>query len=679
MNKFYFYLAVFFLLNASTFAQRDTLQPVSLTPVRLDVVKLSGDKTLVPLSVTQIEVAKTNPIQQQLSLQEYLQEVPGLFAQNAQNFSQDLRISIRGFGARAAFGIRGIKIIVDGIPETTPDGQGQLDNLSLNLVKTIEVIRGPSSSLYGNASGGVINIKTIDSLSEGIAKADVTFGSFGMQQYQLLSGISEGKTTALFQGNYTATNGYRAQSRFKNYAVSTKITHRFSEKTTLKLQGNYTNSPLAEDAGGLTLDEVQTDRSQARQRNVDFDTGETIQQIKTGASITHKFDEQFQLQAYTFYSYRDFSNKLPFEDGGIVTLKRNYAGAGSNVTFKHHLFNNINELQAGVDYALQQDQRKRFQNLEGIQGNLSFEQLEEFSALGLYVLDQYYFGKILFRLGARFDINNLKAEDRFLTDGNNTDDIQLNAFSPSIGMQYAFSETTSVHTAFSTGFETPALSELSANPDGSGGFNTELLPQRSTNTEVGFTYKTAQQFFEAVVFYITTKDDLVPFEVSDFPDRTFYRNAGSTHRKGLEVSFKQQLFPGFSLRSAYTFSDFTYNEYRINEEDFRDNTLPALPVHKLHTAITFRKKRLSLQLEMNYTGKMYAEDSNATQISAATLLNFNSGYTFKLGSTTLLPFFGINNLTNAGYYDSIRINAFGNRYYEPGADRNYFGGVRFQF
>lgn len=679
MIKIQLLLAVFLLLNASVFAQRDTLAPISLDPIRLEVVKLSGDQTPVPLSVTRLDISETRALQQQLSLQEYLQEVPGLFAQNTQNFSQDLRISIRGFGARAAFGIRGIKIIVDGIPETTPDGQGQLDNLSLNLVETIEVIRGPSSSLYGNASGGVINIKTIDSLSEGIAKADVTFGSFGMQQYQVLSGFSEKKTTALLQGNYTEIDGYRAQSRYQNYAFTTKVTHRFSEATVLKFQGNYTNSPIAEDAGGLTLEEVQADRRQARQRNRDFDTGETLQQVKTGVSLLHQINEQLRLQAYGFYSYRDFSNKLPFEAGGIVSLQRNYTGAGSNITFDHRVFGRKNEVQAGVDYALQQDQRDRFQNLEGMQGTKTFEQLEQFSALGLYVLDHYYFGKMMLRIGARFDVNGLKADDAFLADGNNTDTIQLNAFSPSVGLHYTFSENITFHTAFSTGFETPALSELSANPNGGGGFNTELLPQRSNNYEVGFKHTTRKQSLEAVVFYITTQDDLVPFERSDFPDRTFYRNAGSTRRQGLEVSFQRELFKGINFRSAYTYSDFTYTEYQVNDTNFSGNTLPGLPKHRLNTAISFRKKGFSLQLEATHTGKMFAEDSNETTIEGVTLLNFNSGYSFKAGRVTLFPFFGIKNLANTNYYDAIRINAFGNRYYEPGATRNFFGGIRFRF
>jgi len=655
-------------------AQRDSIPIISIDSVIINASRLAEPQLILPLASTKLSFIETQNIRQQLSLQDYLQEIPGLFSLNANNFSQDLRVSIRGFGSRSAFGIRGIKILVDGIPETTPDGQGQIDNLNLGIIKDIEVIRGPSSTLYGNASGGVISIQTMDLVKEDFFKGAMTVGSYDFQKFQFLSGFQRKKSTYIFQGSQTKTNGYRNQSGFKNNSFNAKIKYRLSEKSKLNFNINYTDSPKAEDAGGLTLDELNSNRRQARQRNIDFKTEEFVSQFKIGSNFEYDLNKKMTFATYGFFSYRDFYGRLPFEFGGIVDLNRNYFGNGSSMNFNAE----NNKLKIGYDWAIQNDHRSRFRNLEGEQGDKTLDQLERFSTIGVYALNHYSIGKFLIRAGVRYDGNTLKADDNFLDNGDDSGSINLNAFNPSLGVSYKLSSKATLFTGFSTSFETPALSELSSNPEDIGGFNEALKPQKAHNYEIGYRSITDKQRFEAVLFYIHTKDDLVPFELEEFPDRTFFRNAGSTNRKGLELSYQRNLTNKFKLSTVYTYSDFEYDTYSIPSGDFKGKALPVIPKHKGLVSLLFQGKKLTAKVEANYIGSLYTNDANSVEVQGYSVINVNLGYKTKLGTLEVSPFFGINNLFDSNYNDNIRINAFGGRYYEAAPGFNVFGGLRVQ-
>ncbi len=672
--RIFLLLILFINLSIVCKAQTDSIAIISIDSVTINASRLAEPQLILPLASTKLSFIETQNIRQQLSLQDYLQEVPGLFSLNANNFSQDLRVSIRGFGSRSAFGIRGIKILVDGIPETTPDGQGQIDNLNLEIIKDIEVIRGPSSTLYGNASGGVISIQTLDFVKEDFIKGAMTIGSYNFQKFQILSGFQKKNSTYIFQGSQTKTDGYRDQSGFKNNSFNGKLKYRLSEKSKLNFNINYTDSPKAEDAGGLTLDELNSNRRQARRRNIDFKTEEFVSQFKVGGNFAYELNEKMTFATYAFYSYRDFYGKLPFEFGGIVDLKRNYFGNGSSMNFNSAK----NKLKIGYDWAIQNDHRSRFRNLEGDQGDKTLGQLEKFSTIGVYALNHYSLDKFLIRTGIRYDSNNLKAEDDFLDNGDDSGGIILNSFNPSLGVSYKLSSKRTLFTGFSTSFETPALSELSANPSDTGGFNEALKPQKAQNYEIGYRSVNAKQRFEAVLFYIHTKDDLVPYELEEFPDRTFFRNAGSTNRKGVELSYQRNLTNQFKLSTVYTYSDFKYDNYTNPSGDYKGNALPAIPKHKGLMSLLFQGKKLIAKVEANYIGSLYTNDANSVEVDGYSLVNINIGYKAKLGTFELSPFLGINNLFNTIYNDNIRINAFGGRYYEAAPGFNVFGGLRVQ-
>jgi iron complex outermembrane receptor protein len=676
IKKFFYFIIICSINNIS--AQKDSLGPIALEPVTLKVSRISESIEKLPFSISKIEFEQRQDIYQQLSFNEYLLGIPGLFALNANNYSQDLRVSIRGFGARSAFGIRGIKILVDGIPETTPDGQGQIDNLNLSIIKSLEIIRGPSSSLYGNASGGVISISTIEDFNENFIKAGFTFGTYNMQQYQFAVGLKGKRTNYIFHGNRITTEGYRVQSGFENYNFNFKMKHWFTPLSEINLLVNYTDSPLAKDSGGLNLEEVNNDRRQARQRNIDFNTEETIRQFKIGANFTHQV-HRIILNSYSFYSFRDFYGLLPFEDGGIVDLERNYAGNASSLTFRHNIANNTNKVQIGYDLAIQKDNRLRFNNLEGNKGDRSFDQKESFSSFGFFIVDHFSSGDFLLSGGIRYDRNHLKAKDKFLTDGDGSDDISLHSLNPSIGLNYSLNNQHHLFANFSTSFETPALSELSANPSGEGGFNIALEPQKARNIEIGYKIKSGSLLAEIVLFHIKTDNDLVPYELEDFPDRTFFRNAGSTKRSGIEFFYSQALLRNINLKASYTYSDFSYDDYETSSGNFNDNKLPGIPKHLATISFDYlNKSGLNARLQSRFVGKLFTNDSNSVSDDNYSVVNLNIGYKIKTDHAIISPFIGINNMFNTKYNDNIRINAFGGRFYEPAPGLNIFGGVRFQ-
>lgn len=676
---------IFFGLSVSELSgQVDTLLTDSIDELLISATKIPTENTNYPSSLSVIDLDALQ-IKQQLSLQEYTRTVPGLFTLNANNFAQDLRISIRGFGSRAAFGIRGIKLIVDGVPETTPDGQGQLDNLDLGIINSIEILRGPSSSLYGNASGGVININTIDHIEQSYTQAGISFGSYGMQQYQLSKGIKSEKTTALLHGSYMKSNGYRVQSGFQNLNLNAKINHQLDDKSSLKFGFTYSNSPQADDPGGINLETAETDREQARDRNVSFETGEEIKQIKGSIRYGLELTESMDLSSYAFFATRDFYGKLPFGFGGIVDLSRAYGGHGSSLTLQQVNASSVNKIQFGYDLAIQRDNRERFFNNEGTQGDLTFDQKESFFNAGLYVLDHFQTGKFFLSGGLRWDINRLSAADNFLTNGDNSGSINLSSINPSLGVSYQISNSNYLFANVATSFETPTLSELSNNPDGTEGLNPELKPQRSRNIEIGVkgnlnTSTESEISYSLAVFNIATTNDLVPYELEAFPDRDFFRNAGETSRIGLEGNVGYSFGGGWKSNLSFTYSDFEYTSYELGSNDFAGNALPGIP--KTFGTLSLTKsaeKGLLVDAQLIHTGELYANDKNDVTVPGYTMLNLNMGYLTDTSGVRLTPYLGINNLLSTAYFDNVRINAFGGRYYEPAPLRNFYAGLKINF
>ena len=663
-----FQLYIFLFFSATLLAQNPSqTTTITLNEIALEAPRLKTSRLLTPISISSFNLVPIQGFQQQLSLQEYLRAVPGLFSLNANNYAQDLRLSIRGFGSRAAFGIRGLKIIVDGIPETTPDGQGQVDNIPLGLLSRLEVLRGPSASLYGNAAGGVLYLNTLDSLQGNKIKFRATLGSYSYQNYQFTSQLSGEKTTALFYLNRVTTDGFRNFSGLEQNVLNAKVKHELSSNSNLNFQLNYTNSPKAEDPGGLKLAEAESNFRQARQRNLDYNTFEKINHFKIGMRWEKKWKNQWNLDSYAFYSFRDFYGKLPFENGGIIDLFRNYYGLGTRLTYQETNSKFKHRWQLGIESNSQQDQRDRFLNLKGIQGDRVFSQLERFGNIGASVLDELQWKNLLLRTALRFDFQTLGAS----TEPENQEYAVLN---PSIGLSYSIADKHRLFVNFSTSFETPTLSELSANPSGGEGLNLDLDPSKAINYEFGWKTQNSLGYFDATAFFIQSSNEILPYELEAFPGRSFYQNFGETTRYGLELTAAYKLnqwgFQGSLTQAKYKF------DVENKEMNPDSKNLPGIPNSQIFLQvdyITISKWKWVLSAER--IGRFYANNSNSVEIKSFEKVRFQLQKTVKLTWGGLDFYGGINNLFNTTYYDNIRLNAFGGRFYEPAPGRNFYLGL----
>jgi iron complex outermembrane receptor protein len=657
------------LVHGQESAGKEALDEIVVTATRMRATVRE-----VPRSISVVGQERIQNATQQLALDEALSVVPGLYMQNRYNFSQDLRLSLRGFGARSGFGIRGIRVYVDGIPETLPDGQAQVDSIDLGSAGSIEVLRGPASSLYGNAAGGVIAVETELRGANPFVEGGVAGGELGFEKYQLKTGGSYGSVDYLLNASRQELDGYRDHSFSRGTLLNGKLGINLTEDDRFIVAINHTDQPESEDPGGINEEELAADIRAARDLNVLFNAGEALSQQRIG--FVYERDRDYgDLLLRNYYVWRDFSNELPFTDGGAVDLQRFFYGVGAQYT-PRGLFPDRFQLTAGLDLDRQDDDRRRFNNDLGVRGDLTFDQQERVDGTGIYLQAQYQLtDDLAMSAGLRYDEVTFDINDRFLQDGDDSGEIDFNEWSPSAGLNYSFGEHV-VFGSFSRSFETPTTTEL-ANPDSSGGFNTALEPQLANNYELGIKGERNGTYYEVSVFHIDLTDELVPFELAASPGRTFYSNAGESDRTGIETAISWQHESGLSADFSWTYSDFTFEEF-VDESgnSFAGAELPGLPRHFGYAGVAYHADNgWFARFESVYSGSLYADNANSAEVESHLVSNVRASKEFVSGSWLIRPYIGINNLFNERYFSNIRINAFGGRYYEAAPDRNFYAGV----
>lgn len=677
-----FYVPLLSLLSLPLSAQQsDSLLQSSLDSVFVRATHLPTQALRLPYAIGQLNEADWGGGRQQLSMAEPLSQLPGLLVLNATNFAQDLRLSVRGFGARSAFGIRGLKILVDGLPQTTPDGQSQIDNLDGGMMTGAELLRGPASGLYGNAAGGIIRLETEAPPEEGMAEARFSTGSYGFRRYELKGGGATGDYRWLAYGSHTQSEGFREHSSMQRSLFNGRVQRKLGERGKLELLLNYLYSPTTEDPGGLTRELLETAPAEAWAANRRFNASETVQQGRAGLRWEQQLSGGQQLEVYSFYLVRDFGNFLPFERGGAVELLRQFAGMGARLRSEGELAGRLHRRLIGVSLQQQADRRRRFDNLEGLRGGKTLDQLESFRTAALYTVQEWEaMPKLWLTAALRYDFNLLAVGDDFLADGDDSGDIQYHNISPSLGLSYAWSGGQHIYANYSYSFEAPALSELSANPDG-GGFNLRLQPQRAHNYELGAKGRAARWLrYDLALFYLQLSNELVPFEVDGQPGRLFFRNAGASQRQGVELALRAEPSGPFSGRLSYTLSDFRYQTYELPSASgpisFQGNRLPGIPQHLLagQAAWAYAAEGL-LSLEGRYLSAIFADDANANTAGAFFELNIRIAQQLQWKGVAWSFFGGLNNLLDTAYASNVRLNAFGGRFFEPAPGRNGYVGV----
>jgi iron complex outermembrane receptor protein len=463
----------------------------------------------------------------------------------------------------------------------------------------------------------------------------------------------------------------------ENLLANTKLSWTPDESSKLTAVGSFLYSPKSDDPGALTSAEENTDRRQASQRNVDFDAGEKVRQATLGLSYVKRFGDEHELTAAGYYVWRDFDNLLPFMDGGAVDLKRDFGGASLQYGYEDELFGMGDHLLLGVDVDAQRDDRRRRNNDSGAVGALTFDQSEDVTAWRIFLQNELDLCDDLeLTVGAGFDSLVYEVDDDFGADGDDSDRRTFDEWSPMAALLWSPWPALNAYFRFSTSFEPPTTAEL-ANPDGSGGFNSDLDPQRTMNYEIGIKGLLLDMLrYEVVGFWMKSRDELVPYELPSMPGRSFFRNAGRSTRRGVETSAQLRPVEGLTLSVVYTYSDFEFDHFEAPTGSFDGNSIPGIPEHHLFTEIFYRSSMgLYGGFDLRWVDSFYADDANSVDTDDYLVANLRLGYSREFGGWEVGPYFGIENLFDEHYIDNVRLNAGFGRYFEPAPVRSYYGGL----
>lgn len=677
-------------LALPAFAQTDA-KPAPQPDHRLEAVTVTGtrlerDLADLPGAATVVDAERVQAGQPGLQLDESLNRVPGLYLQNRYNFAQGLRLSSRGFGARAPFGVRGLRINVDGFPETLPDGQSQLDSVDLETLDSLTVLRGPASVLYGNASGGVVDIttRTGRDLRYG-HRFSVAGGADGYRKSNLQLGGAEGGNHHYLSLTGVRHEGERAQSEMEKYLLTTRVGRALSAERDLELFFTAMDTPVAEDPGGLTRAQAREDREQATRFSRLLDAGQEVTQQRLGVLYRDR-SLGGELRLRGFVSRRDFRQQLPFPGSSLIDYQRLFYGARLEYTDRLTLFGLHHRYLVGLDVDRQQDDRGR--RAVDAAGNVTARTGDEdqtATASGLFLqTDTDLTERLVLSLGARADRVRLDIEDRLLGDGDQSGDQTFREGSYSAGLTWHLHPRHSVYATVSNAFETPTFTEL-ANPSGAGGFNPDLEPQKALNREIGGRGQLGDRlFYDLALFSVRVRDEITPYELNG---RTFYDNAARTRRDGLELMLEHLTTERLTLTLAYTYSDYEFEDFLDEQQnqDVSGNRLPGLPRHHLFVEAAWRwQNGAFLVLDGRYGGAVYAENTNDTRVDDYTVAGARLGREWRLPASAFTLYAGVDNLFDEDYFGNLRINANSDRpdpadrgYFEPAPGRHWYAGASY--
>ena len=597
------------------------------------------------------------------------------------------RVSVRGFGSRAQFGVRGAEVVVDGIPASLPDGQTTLDHVDIGSLGAVEALRGPASSLYGNGAGGVLLMESRPPPSSSFGQeAEVVVGSHGFRRLQSVSGGRRGPHDYLLSLGRLDWEGFRANPlgpEGDEYGGATRH-HVNAGYGTALLQGRFraTFNFLdldAENPGSVSDSLLALPGTPARAFNVRQRTGKEVSQAQLGLRWRGGISgTDAEIAAWGIR--RDLVNPIP---PSIVDLDRLAGGIRTQV--RRHLPGDRGFWVLGAEWERQSDGRLNFENEEGRRGARTLDQDEDVSGLGAFgQLSLEPLPRLRLVGGLRYDRIRFEVDDRFTgpeagPDGDPDDSGSrvMDALSPSAGLHWEAHGTASFFGSVSTVFETPTTTELANRPDGAGGFNPELEPQEGTSYEVGvrgsLPLGTA---YELVLFRTELEEELVPFEVPGAPGRSFFRNAGASIRNGAEAVLFLPVHEHFAARLTYSWIDATFEEFRPEGTDLSGKRIPGLAPHRAEGLLTGEWNGWYGELRGEYVDDIPVDDANTAATDAYGLLDLRLGTSLRrAGPVYLSVYAGVTNLLDEDYVSAVAVNAFGDRFFEPGPGRSFFVGA----
>lgn len=658
----------------------DTLPVFRVSPLEVTILRTWVDPSMLPYAVSVLDESELRRGRTGAFIEEALTAVPGIQVQNRYNLAQGERLSVRGFGARAQFGVRGVRVLIDGIPATLPDGQTALENLHLGSVGRVEILRGPGSALYGNAAGGVLAFRSqappalpfrqevrgvvgSNALHTVDLTASGTSGDLGYMVALGLLGFDGFRDLADAAGSYG-----EADRKSVNARLSRPL-----GRGELAVTVNAVDQE-GENPGALPFELFAAGDRRAWRGNVAQRTSEATSQAQAGATWEAPVAGDLGLEAAAWYIHRDNEGFIP---PAVIALERDAFGVRGLLRGGEGLFG----WDAGAEAELQRDDRLNWENDGGSRGALTLDQSETVRGLSAFVQGRLRPTERVLLSGAlRYDRFRFEADDDFVEGGDPDDSGSrvMDAFNPTVGVVWRAAPGATLFVNVATALETPTTTELTNRPDGAGGFNPDLEPARGVTLEGGVRGMLGERLrYELVGFRTRVEDELVPFEVPEVPGRSFFRNAGSSVHRGVEALLEAALGSGLSTRLALTRIDARFEDYVVEGEDLGGHRVPGLAPTRLEGWLRLDRPLGFAELNGEWVDAIPVDDANTAEAPSHTLLGLRAGLSPRpLAGIEVAPFVGVSNLTDEVHATSVIVNAFGGRYYEPGPGRTWYVGVR---
>ena len=667
-------------------AVRDSL-PVRELP-EITVTRAPEPLERVPYAVGVLDRTELQRGQQTLGIDEALNNLPGVVVSNRYNFSLDQRISIRGFGSRSNFGVRGLKILLDGVPQTLPDGQSQLTNVDFADIDRAEVLRGASSSLYGNASGGVISFRTERAVPGPFAqRVRVQGGSGerdgdGFYKWQSWTSARAGSISGTLSVSQFKADGFRQHSAAEFRQLNGGVDYALSGSTLATVRLSLADNPRAQNPGALTFAEYSANPDSAAANNIRRGADKDAQQHQLALGLRHFDAAGNEYEATVFGLLRDLANPLaappfggaPLTAGTYVAIDRAVAGARGSINRRLGAAERSPRITAGVDLQRMRDDRENLVSDAGVRtSTVLLDQREQVTELGPFAQLQWSpQEQLLLSVGARYDWIRFDLDDRFIADGDDSGAETMAAASGNLGLSWSLNQQFVPYVNVSTSFETPTTTELVNKPDGTGGLNPDLGPQRAVNYEVGARGQPAPSVTYSVALFLGRISDAI-VQGPEVGGRAFFRNAGKTHNDGAEVGVSIAPVSEITLSGAYTYARFRF----ASGDSLDGNRLPGVPEHFWRLGLrTALPGNFYLDADHTITTSLAADDANTPTlfVPAWSVTNARAGWDGRVGHMEIAPFVGVNNLLDRRYVGSVTLNGIGGRVFEPAPRRViYFG------
>ncbi|WP_242560424.1 MULTISPECIES: TonB-dependent receptor [Pandoraea] len=679
-------------IGAAAQESTSTVLPV----VTVQSTRLGTPLFATPASVDIVDGEQLRARQPGIDLSEGLAGVPGLQIRNRQNYAQDLQLSIRGFGARSSFGVRGVRLYVDGIPSTMPDGQGQTSNIDIASADRVEVLRGPFSALYGNSSGGVVQVFTEDGALPAQVAVDVAAGSFGMWRYGVkASGAFDarlGLTDYTVSASRFTTQGFRDHSGAHKSLGNAKLNVQLDDVSRLTIVANAVDLS-AQDPMGLTRAQFQKDPSSAVTQAASFNTRKSVQQSQGGLVYERDLGGGSTLRGMVYYGERQTTQYQsipvatqlsPGNPGGVIDLSREYGGADLRVSSKLTVANRPMTLIAGLSYDTLTEHRRGYQNFLGspasptlgVSGALRRDETNKVYSADPYVQASWQATPDwTLDAGLRYSMVSFDSDDHYITAGNQDDSgsARYRQALPVAALRYTPTPATTFYISYGRGFETPTLNEISYRPDGSSGLNFALMPSLSDNVEAGAKWRTPVGLLTVALFRSDTRNEIVPTASTD--GRTSYRNGGRTRRDGAELAWTARFAGHMRAQIAYSWLDARYRD-SVPGGINAGNRIPGTAQQAAYIALGWAPDQgWQAGVEGRYLGRVQVDDANSDAAPAYFVAALSTGYLWRIGPWEARAYARVDNVFDRHYAGSVIVNDSNGRFFEPAPGRNWSAGL----